>query len=86
LILAKACSQPGILATVVTSGHDDARTRLAALGGAGLILLDAAMLVAVWLAAPRSFAHGLGHPRQPRPNQLDHTDPATHPRSIAPFR
>jgi hypothetical protein len=41
-----------VLATAVTSRYDYARTRLAALGGAGLILLDAGMLVTVWLAAP----------------------------------
>ncbi|HZD03138.1 MAG TPA: permease prefix domain 1-containing protein [Actinomycetes bacterium] len=41
-----------VLATAAISRHDYARTRLAALGGAGLVLLDAAMLLAVWLAAP----------------------------------
>lgn len=41
-----------ILATAATSRNGYARTRLAAPGGAGLVLLDTAMLVAVWLAAP----------------------------------
>jgi hypothetical protein len=40
------------LATAATSRRGYARTRLAAPGGAGLVLLDTAMLVAVWLAAP----------------------------------
>jgi hypothetical protein len=35
-----------------TSRHDYGRARLAALGGAGLVLLDVTMIVAVWLAAP----------------------------------
>jgi len=41
-----------ILAAAATSRRDYVRTRLAAPGGAGLVLLDAAMLVAVWLVAP----------------------------------
>lgn len=40
------------LVTAATSRHDYARTRLAVAGGAGLVLLDGAMLAAVWLAAP----------------------------------
>jgi hypothetical protein len=41
-----------LLATAATSRRSYARTRLAAVGGAGLILLDTLMIVAVWLAAP----------------------------------
>lgn len=41
-----------ILAIAGTSQHDYGRTRLAAAGGIGLIVLDAAMLAAVVLAAP----------------------------------
>jgi hypothetical protein len=40
------------LVTAATSRHNYARTRITAVGGGGLILLDEAMIAAVFLAAP----------------------------------
>jgi hypothetical protein len=41
-----------VLATAATSRHSYRRTRLAALGGTGIVLLDLAMITAVLVAAP----------------------------------